>query len=85
MRLALRGKRRNKGQLAVEASLAHELTRSGVAVMGLFWLRWKLRGRERKRLMCLGLSIYRHIHDNLWTNETQGAACSGRAEGHKVR
>lgn len=42
--------------------MAPELTRSGVAVMALFWLRWKLRSKERKWLMCLCLSLYRHIH-----------------------
>lgn len=52
------GMRRNKGQLAVEVSLAHELTRSGVAVLGLFWLRWKLRSKERKWLVSLCVFLY---------------------------
>lgn len=54
--------RKSEGQLAGVAGLGCELTRSGAAVTGLFWLRRKPRSRERKWLLCLCVFLYIGIH-----------------------
>lgn len=66
-------------------ALADELTRSGAAVMGLFWQRRKLRSRERKWLLRLCVFLYIGTHTTYqWASGTmklQGQLALGRLQG----